>query len=227
MIVGVRDDSIIHFNKSALRIILMFQYWSIRLVLIITAIFALQNIFPAITDNFPLVSSRALAEPWMFLTAIFLHADLMHLLYNMFALALFGSILEKIIGGKRLAVVFLASGIIASFAAFLFYPASLGASGAIFGILGALAILRPRMTVWLYVPMPMIAAIFVWAAIDLLGFFYPSGTANAAHLAGLAFGLAAGFALRKEFGERLPKRRDNREISDEEFRIWEDRWMKQ
>ncbi len=205
----------------------MLQYWSVRLVLIISVVFALQNIFPAITDNFPLVSSRALGEPWMFLTAIFLHADIMHLLYNMFALALFGAILEKIVGGRKLLAMFFASGSAASIAAFFFYPASLGASGAIFGILGALAMLRPRMTIWLYVPMPMFAAIFVWAVIDLTGFFYPSGTANAAHLAGLAFGLAAGFALRKEFGERLPKRRDNREISDEEFRIWEDRWMKQ
>lgn len=204
----------------------MLQYWSVRLVLIITAVFVLQNIFPAITDNFSLVSVRALAEPWMFLTGIFLHADLMHLLYNMFALALFGAILESIVGSRSFLAVFFISGAIASAAAFFFYPASLGASGAIFGILGALAILRPRMTVWFYVPMPMIVAIFVWVAIDLLGFFYPSGVANAAHLAGLAFGMIAGFALRKRFGERLPKKRNNHEISDEKFRRWEDEWVK-
>ncbi len=204
----------------------MLQYWSVRLVLIISAIFILQNIFPAITDNFSLVSARALGEPWMFFTGVFLHADIMHLLYNMFALVLFGSILEKIVGGKNFLAIFFVAGLIASAAAFFFYPASLGASGAIFGILGTLAILRPRMTVWLYVPMPMIVAIFVWAAIDLLGFFYPSGVANAAHLAGLAFGSIAGFALKKRFGEHLPKKRNNQEISNEEFRRWEDMWVR-
>ena len=203
----------------------MFQYWSVRLVLIISAVFILQNIFPAITDNFSLVSERALAEPWMFLTGIFLHADLMHLLYNMFALALFGAILEKIAGGKMFLAIFFVAGLAASAAAFFFYSASLGASGAIFGILGALAILRPRMVVWLYVPMPMIVAIFVWAAIDLTGFFYPSGIANAAHLAGLGAGLVFGLALRKKFGEHAAKRKQY-EIGNEEFRRWEDEWVK-
>lgn len=203
----------------------MFQYWSVRLVLIISVIFVLQNIFPVITENFSLVSSRALDEPWMFLTSIFLHADIMHLLYNMFALALFGTILEKIVGGKRFLAIFFAAGLLASAAAFFFYGASLGASGAIFGILGALAILRPRMTIWIYVPMPMIVAIFVWAALDLIGFFYPSGIANAAHLAGLGAGLVFGFALRKRFREHATKRKQY-EIGSEEFRRWEDGWMK-
>ncbi len=204
----------------------MFQYWSVRLVLIISAVFALQNIFPAITENFSLVSAKALAQPWIFLTSIFLHADLMHLLYNMFALALFGAILEKIVGNKRFLAIFFVAGVFASAAAFFFYPASLGASGAIFGILGTLAILRPKMTVWLYVPMPMIIAIFVWAAIDLLGFFYPSGIANAAHLTGLAIGLIAGFSLRKWFGENEVKQKKSHAISDEDFRRWEDEWVK-
>jgi uncharacterized protein len=203
----------------------MLQYWSVKLVIIITAFFILQNIFPAITDNFSLVSERALAEPWMFLTGVFLHADLMHLLYNMFALALFGSMLEKTVGGKKFLALFFVAGLGASTAAFLFYGASLGASGAIFGILGALAMLRPRMTIWLYVPMPMVAAIFVWAALDLLGFFYPSGIANAAHLAGLGIGLVFGLALRKGFGERGAKKKSY-EIGSEEFRRWEDEWVK-
>lgn len=202
------------------------RYYSLYLVGICVIVFALQNIFPAITENFSLVSARALSEPWMFLTSIFLHADLMHLLYNMFALALFGTILEKIIGGKRFLAIFFAAGLSASIAAFFFYNASLGASGAIFGILGAVAILRPRMVVWLYVPMPMIVAIFVWAAIDLTGFFYPSGVANAAHLAGLGAGLVFGFALRKKFGERVAKRKQY-EIGKEEFRKWEDEWVRQ
>jgi len=202
------------------------RYYSLYLVGVCVAVFALQNIFPAITDNFSLVSSRALGEPWLFLTAIFLHADLTHLLYNMFALALFGSMLEKIVGCEKFLAIYFAAGLVASAAAFFFYGSSLGASGAIFGILGALAALRPRMTIWLYVPMPMFVAIFVWTAIDLTGFLYPSGIANAAHLAGLGAGLVAGFFLRKEFGEYSSKKRKPQLITDEEFRRWEDKWVK-
>lgn len=201
------------------------RHYSLYLVGICVVVFALQNIFPAITDNFSLVSARALSEPWMFLTSVFLHADIMHLLYNMFALALFGAILEKIVGGKKFLAIFFVSGLSASIAAFFFYGASLGASGAIFGILGALAVMRPKMTIWIYVPMPMFVAIFVWAALDLTGFLYPSGIANAAHLAGLGAGLAFGFALRKSFGERVAKRKPQI-ISNEEFRRWEDEWVK-
>lgn len=202
------------------------RYYSLYLAGVCVVVFALQIIFPSITDNFSLVSERALGEPWMFLTAIFLHADIMHLLYNMFALALFGAILEKIVGGKMLLAIFFVSGLVASAAAFFFYSASLGASGAIFGILGALAVMRPRMTIWIYVPMPMFVAIFVWAALDLTGFLYPSGIANAAHLAGLGTGLVFGFMLRKKFGERVSKKRNNQVISDDEFRRWEDEWVK-
>jgi len=47
-------------------------------------------------------------------------------------------------------------------------------------------------------PLPMYMAAAVWAAGDLLGFFVPTGVANAGHLAGLAAGIAAGFALKRE-----------------------------
>lgn len=202
------------------------RHYSLYLVGVCVFVFALQNIFPAITENFSLVSDRALVEPWMFLTNIFMHADIMHLLYNMFALALFGSMLEKIVGSKRFLAIFFVAGLLASAAAFFFYSASLGASGAIFGILGALAVLRPKMVIWIYVPMPMFVAIFVWAAIDLTGFFYPSGIANAAHLAGLVAGLVFGFALRKRFEERMMRKNEPKAISDKEFRKWEDEWVK-
>src|SRR3989344_660485 len=177
---------------------------TITLAAITVVVFVLQIIFPAITDNFSLVSTEVFSRPWIILTSIFLHGGIEHLLYNMFALFLFGLILEEIIGGKKLLILYFSAGLLASIATIPFYQASLGASGAIFGILGALAILRPRMVVWVsFVPMPMFIAILVWAAIDLFGIFFPSNIANAAHLAGLFLGVLYGLFLRGDFGEKF------------------------
>ena len=203
------------------------ELWSIRLTIICTAIFILQTVVPSLTDSLSLVSADLFARPWILITSMFAHGSLEHLIYNMFALALFGSILESIIGSRRWLVLYFVSGTVASLAAAFFYPDSLGASGAIFGLLGALAVLRPRMSVWVSgIPMPMAIAAGVWAAGDLIGLFVPSGIANAAHIGGLVVGLVAGFALRKQFGESLiRKRQRGPEINENEFQSWEKRWF--
>jgi len=184
--------------------------------------------FP-LTDNFALISSEVLFKPWTIITYIFLHGGPSHIFGNMFALALFGSILEKLIGGKKFLIVFFVSGIIAGIGSILFYEASIGASGAIYGIFGTLAILRPRMTVYmgLGAPMPMIAAVFFWAILDFFGFFASlDAVAYAAHLFGLAFGLMYGFYLKKDYGENLKsKRKSKTHIREKEIREWEDRWL--
>jgi uncharacterized protein len=155
---------------------------------------------------------------------MFLHGDFMHLFYNMFALGLFGIILENIIGSKKFLTIYFAGGLIAGVAATLFYPAALGASGAIMAVMGCLAVLRPSMKVYVWmVPMPMAIAALVWVAGDVLGLFAPSGIASAAHLGGMFFGLIAGLFLRKKFGEK-PFRAIN-PISEQRFKQWEDGWM--
>lgn len=205
----------------------LLDIWAIRLTIICVAVFLLQLAIPQLTDALSLVSADVPVTPWTLVTAIFAHGSFEHLFYNMFALALFGSILEQIIGGRRFLALFFAAGIIAGLATLPFYPASLGASGAIFGLLGALAALRPRMTVWVVaVPMPMIVAAGVWAAMDLVGMFAPSGIANAAHLAGLGFGIVAGLLWRKRFGEQAIIRRiRGGDVSEAEFRRWEKNWL--
>ncbi|NIO45070.1 MAG: rhomboid family intramembrane serine protease [Candidatus Aenigmarchaeota archaeon] len=205
-----------------------YNWYAIKIVIICVIVFILQFIFP-ITENFALVSSEFLFKPWTIVTYLFLHGDASHIFGNMFALALFGSILEKIIGGKKFLIMFFVSGIIAGMGSITFYEASIGASGAIYGIFGTLAILRPKMTVYmgLGVPMPMIAAVFFWALLDFLGFFSAAGgIAYAAHLFGLAFGLAYGFYLKKDYGENIRlKRKSKTSVSEERIREWEDRWM--
>lgn len=191
----------------------------------IALVFVLQLAIGGFTDAFVLDSSELAARPWTLLTAMFLHGDFAHLFYNAFALALFGFILEGIIGTRRLLIVYFAGGLVASAVAAVFYAATLGASGAIFAILGTLAVLRPRMTVWVaYLPLPMAVAALVWVAIDLFGFIAPSGIANAAHIAGLVFGVAAGFAMRKDFGAPF-RRRAARKLSETDAQKWENEWM--
>jgi membrane associated rhomboid family serine protease len=191
------------------------------LSLIIFIIFLLQKLIPNITDLFILDSRLIIPRIWTLLTAIFLHSGIVHLLYNLFGLALFGSILEHIIGSRKFLILFFVSGLAASLVSLPFYTRVLGASGAIFGILGMLGILRPKLTVWLYsMPMPMIVALFVWAIGDIIGIYAPSGTANIAHLGGLVVGVVAGIYYRKQYRERKDKKEDVY-IDEEKVKEWE------
>jgi membrane associated rhomboid family serine protease len=85
-------------------------------------------------------------EWWRLITAAFLHGGLWHLGVNMYSLFFAGTILEQVIGRWRFALLYLGSGFAGSAGAILYSPNSVtvGASGAIFGILGALFILERR-----------------------------------------------------------------------------------
>ena len=74
----------------------------------------------------------------------------------------------------------------------------IGASGAIYGIMGTLAILEPYRLVYLYglMPLPMAAAAILWALGDIMGLFTPSNIAHGAHLAGMLVGIITGLQLR-------------------------------
>lgn len=201
------------------------QWLALKLSGICVIVFILQIAIPAITENFALVSATVLSEPWTVFTHMFLHGGVTHLLYNLFALALFGTILERLLGWRRFLVIYFISGVAASIGAVIFYPATIGASGAIFGVLGCLAVLRPKMTVFMVgFPMPMVVAAAFWALGDLIGMFAPSGTANAAHLFGMAFGIVVGIYLWKEHGEFFGKKEETK-ISEKEFEEWESSWM--
>jgi len=187
-------------------------------------VFILQLVFPGFTDIF-ILDGRSFFEIWRFLTSIFLHGGFGHLLYNGFALALFGSILEKLIGGRRFLFVFFACGIVANIISVNFYDSSLGASGAIYGILGALVLIKPFMFVWAFgFPMPMFLAGILWAAGDTIGLFVPSNVGHIAHLSGMFFGLILGAVFRKYYlsingGEQVER---NVRIDENSMRRWED-----
>jgi len=203
-----------------------YKWYAFKLIAVCVIAFAIQIFYEDLTDQFSLGSSEFFSRPWTIVTYIFLHGSFQHLFYNMLALGMFGSVLEKIIGGKRFLITFFVSGIIAGIGSIIFYTYSIGASGAIYGIMGALAVLRPRMTVFIgFAAMPMSLAVIFWAAGDLLGLFSPTSLiAHAAHLFGLVFGLVYGIYLRKDYGE-VHAEKPKREMSNEEIGEWEKKYM--
>jgi uncharacterized protein len=169
-------------------------------------------------------------EIWRFLSAVFLHGGLAHLVYNLFALILFGSILESLIGGRKFLIVFFISGILANLISVNFYDSSLGASGAIFGIIGALVIIRPMLVVWAFgLPMPMFLAGALWSIGDVLGTIgFLTGnpidnTGNIAHLSGMFFGMLFG-AFYKEKRRRM-KFNSKIVLNERQIQNWEDVYM--
>ncbi len=147
--------------------------------------------------KFALVSGLDFAEPWRFITSMFLHADLAHLLFNMFALLMFGLYLERKVGKTMFIIIYAVSGIAGGIGFELLNGpgvVGLGASGAIYGIIGALVVLEPRMLVYVYfVPVPIAVAGVLYAIIELAGMGAADGIGHAAHL----FGLLGGFAIAK------------------------------
>jgi uncharacterized protein len=183
------------------------------------AVFGLQTIFT--TEPFLLINSLKFAEPWRILTAVFAHNDIGHLLSNLIALCLFGLILEGRIGSKKVLMLFLLAGILVN--VFSPYARSLGASGAVYAILGALIVLRPQMIIYVYwLPMPMFLAGIFWFLQDIFGVFYPTGVANLSHVGGLLIGLTAGLTWRKQFADKSPKKTEQKDpILEKQLDEWE------
>ena len=201
------------------------RHFSIWIVGICIIVFVIQMVASGFTDAFLLDQSKPF-EIWRFISSIFLHGGLAHILSNMFALALFGIILEGIIGSRNFLIVYFTTGIFANLIAINFYPSSLGASGAIYGVLGALIMLRPKMTVWAFgMPMPMFIAGILWVGAGVLGVFMPSNVGDIAHLSGIGLGLIVGIIYRSRYEES--KFRENRVYLDEgNVRNWENHHLR-
>lgn len=139
-------------------------------------------------------------QPWQVVTYSFLHGSLMHLLFNMFALYMFGSDLERLFGSRFFLWFYFASVVSAALSHLLVSallgapPApTVGASGGVFGLLLGFGMYFPRRTVMLIIPpIPMPARVFVtlYGALELfLGVSgYGPGVAHFAHLGGMLGG---------------------------------------
>jgi membrane associated rhomboid family serine protease len=135
---------------------------------------------------------------WQLVTCGFLHANLIHLAINMYALWMFGSDVERAIGPRHYLTLYFASLLCSSATQLLVvsmmtsvgvYP-TVGASGAIFGILLAFGMLFPRRTIVLLIPpipMPAIVFVILYALLELFSgvFGTDQGVAHFAHLGGM------------------------------------------
>jgi membrane associated rhomboid family serine protease len=165
---------------------------------VVTGYFALWPI-EAVPTN---VGPVSLFEPWQIITYAFLHDtnSYAHILLNMYALWAFGSEVEGTLGSKRFLILYFASVVVAAAAQLITvamtdsYAKTLGASGGVFGVLLAFAMLFPhRKLMLIFPPIPMKAWFMVtaYAVIELANgvFMRNSGVAHFAHLGGALGGL--------------------------------------
>lgn len=144
-------------------------------------------------------------------TSMWVHADLLHLIGNMFILLVFALVFEELIGPRRLIILYLITGVFAAIAQVITNFGEpmllLGASGAVAGITGGFAGAYPNMVMRLPIPGPIIffakmrvitwAVLFALVQIAFQAFSVYSnavgGVAYAAHLGGLILGLGLGY----------------------------------
>lgn len=154
------------------------------------------------------------SRPWSVVTAIFAHGGFSHIFFNGLFLYFFGPSVETILGRGRYLILWFVAGIISSIGQAelpgiltaltgRLFPSgpSLGASGALMALLGFSLILLPKTKMVIFpvpVPVPLWVGGTIFALLDLLGLFNPaSNVGHAAHLAGLAAGLAYGIYVKK------------------------------
>lgn len=153
-------------------------------------------------------------KPWQIFTHMFMHGGFWHIFFNMYSLLMFGSILERSLGPKKFLIfyfvtglgavalhtgvewmqarVFIANGAVNAYQALLMTP-TLGASGAIYGVLIGFAMLYPQAQLMLiFPPIPVKAKwlVVIFAVIELFSGIngIQDGVAHFAHLGGMLFG---------------------------------------
>ena len=161
-------------------------------------VFIATTIAPALMEHLALKPTALPTSPWTIVTSLFVHSNLWHIAANMFTLYFFGRYVSRLIGERKLLIVYLGGGILGSILYILSgsYIPVVGASGAVFSLGGVLAVMRPKLKVFVFpIPVP----IPLWIAV-IGGFFILASfprVALAAHLGGLVFGLATGYLFRK------------------------------
>jgi membrane associated rhomboid family serine protease len=157
------------------------------------------------------------------LTALFLHADWIHLLGNLVFLLIFGLPAERVMGPWRFLLLFLLGGAVANLAAVLLIGAPhrlvIGASGAVSAVIGAYLALFPRARLGVVLPLglflefvraPASLLIGIWALLQIVfAYIGPAfgAVAWAAHIAGFGFGVLYALFVRAAIARRMRQRR--------------------
>jgi membrane associated rhomboid family serine protease len=128
---------------------------------------------------------------WQLVTSVFTQVEVLHIGFNMLALYFLGPMLETVLGRARFLAVYLGSGIVGSAAVMWFsepYGQTLGASGAIFGLMGAIAVLAVKVG-------GQAQSVLGWIGINLVLTFTLSGISWQGHIGGLLGGVLLGAAM--------------------------------
>lgn len=152
---------------------------------------------------------------WTFLTSMFMHGGFFHIFANMLSLFFIGGLVEKILGPKRYLYFYLISGL---FASLFFVSLSLiftadfnafavGASGALFGLVGLLVLLTPNLPVYImFIPIPVkmkYAGPGILIVLWLISIAGNIPVGNTAHLGGLLAGLGYGLYLKNKYKNKV------------------------
>jgi membrane associated rhomboid family serine protease len=138
----------------------------------------------------------AVGQNWRLVTAMFLHAGLLHIAFNAYALWIFGTVVEQELGRPRFLLIYFATGIVASAASYAFgpyYAVGVGASGAIFGIFGAFVTYNYRRRHLAIAAARLRSAVTI-VVINMVLALSIQGIDWRAHVGGFVAGLFAGFA---------------------------------
>lgn len=158
-------------------------------------------LYPVFYNSHGTLHFNTLFMPWQLVSYMFLHADFSHLFFNMFSLWMFGRIIEQTLGTNRFLMFYFISGIGAGLCQILMQlftadsplAATIGASGACYGILLAFGLLYPNQKILLLIPPIPIKAkwlVIGYAILEAyLAFHTNSNIAHLAHLGGMLFGL--------------------------------------
>jgi membrane associated rhomboid family serine protease len=198
------------------------------IILATLGVFVLQLVFPRITEWFALYPPAVFPglQIWRLVTWLFVHGGIMHILFNMLFLFMFGCQLERAWGTRFFVRFYFICGIGAGLFAFLPIPAfygahHIGASGAIYSILMAYGMFFPRNVIYFMLMFPIEARYFV----IILGFFAfygslqgaGSGVSHIAHLGGLVVGYVY---LRRAGARRRGGRGDWMDSFRQGYRKW-------
>ena len=178
----------------------------LNLIIINAIVFLAQMVFDKTGGQVSWLTNRlalwgidtGLFNPYQLVSHMFAHANFFHILFNMYALWIFGAVLERQWGLKKFLLFYFLCGFAAAVAQMFLVPvgAAIGASGAVMGLLAAFAYTYPNVQFFIFpLPFPIKAKYLaaIYAAIDLFGGFANTGD-NVAHWAHLG-GLAMGFIL--------------------------------
>ena len=166
------------------------------LIALNVAIFVVQLFTPVLLNLFAFSPQWAVAQPWRFLSSAFVHADFWHLLFNMLMLYLLGSAVERVLRWWRYLAVYLLGAFAGSMLILGWVFAvpgtwdgwTVGASGAIFGLFGAILVLQKRAGM-------STTSILTLLAINLVYGFVMPGISWQGHIGGFIGGLVAALLL--------------------------------